>query len=671
MSSSELLLEENTKMLTDNGVLSDKIAIADRDAIILNTTVLETPKAYENTNLFFESESSGNTKEKLSKACSNLLSGSEENTEESTIIDANLIENKLWEETTTEIIESDIIPTDRSEVDTTSMQNVTTDISVVEARDIEYEGTSDVSDQVTLFFQSTESAPQNLTSHLDKAYTADFSRLHLSKAKTTSQSPIGETTESVPLTKASEEISTHSPTILGTFEIRKFFGDTAVENKIDCETPSSNANKNLDSETFETQNIVTDVAVEKKPGLENTSSNSKANQNSESRKDKYKLNLFQTTTNRSRDLNSLSTPAPIKPSSKSPSRPKQIHTLPAWYTNLIPISLIYLLNPLNYMYNSTNQTLSGPGSLPTTWNYTTLFNPPIINFPNLPRQILHPDASTTARHGFFRHTQSNITNFQFFPFFRLFNATHHLNKTKFAANTQTDTALNGSDVLSALHQHKNAKFQQRQTDQTNGNNNNAVFVSRQWYTPLVSDNLERSEEVPFLTPVVRYSNNDPSYYRSQGQQLLTPVISYVERGEPYRIERPHYYRERPKLVKRPIIYYREQPYYSEGPYNFERPYEVEHPTHYHHPVKTDVKVQSGPISYESSPMDLSYMEPVIDIDEGGLEYYYRNKKLNSISLKSAEDKPKGATTSLMAEVEVRNPVYEFMKSIYNLFMSNI
>ena len=68
-------------------------------------------------------------------------------------------------------------------------------------------------------------------------------------------------------------------------------------------------------------------------------------------------------------------------------------------------------------------------------------------------------------------------------------------------------------------------------------------------------------------------------------------------------------------------------------------------------------------------MDLSYTEPIRDVDKAKVAYYYANKKLNATSPKSAEDKPKEATTSLV-EVEMPNPIYKFMKSIYNLFMSN-
>ncbi|XP_054085095.1 mucin-2-like [Zeugodacus cucurbitae] len=764
-SSEELLLEDETKMLANNEVLSDKISQLDGAGIILNDTEAEAIKYFENKDLIFENESSGVIKEKLPKAHSNLLNGTKEDTEESKNIVTNSsgedntadstttdsIANNLWKDITTEVIEaaianmsseetvskasvdyiepltplndafnltltreftqqlsndneqyittdvttesdiksteiasegpytinlnsdeanafqsSDMVdmlritteavktlgtnkpngdvfsstvdPTDRSDelatteflidrsdIDIISNQDVNTDIAIVEAG-----GTSD---QEILISQSTQSPSQNVTSAPVVDSITDITISQSSKTETTAYTPIEPTTESIQLTKTSEISSTRSSTILDTSEIRVPIVNTTVENKTEPENPASNSNESLVSER--------------------------------KKDNETEINLLQTTTFRSTELNNRSTTVSTKLPSHSSSRPKQTLLPLAWYTNLIPIYPSYMLNPFNYFYNATNQTRSGPSSLPTTWNYTTLLSPTTVNFTNMLSKILLPEVTPTARHGFFRQSQSNITKFHFFPLFNLFNATNHFNKTKFATNTQTETATNISAVLNALLQHKHAKFQQRQTDQDNDDDDDgSLFVRRQWYsTPLVSDNLERSEGVPFLTPVVRY--------RNQGQPLLTPVITYVERGEPYRIAQPQYYRERPKLKKRPTSNYRQQPFYHERPYNIERPYQVEQHSYYHQPVKTDVRVQSGPISYESSPMDLTYIEPIIDIDDGEVEYYYRSKQLNATALQPAEDTPKtGATTSLMLEVEVPNPIYKFMKSIYNLFMPN-
>ncbi|XP_069968038.1 uncharacterized protein [Bactrocera oleae] len=778
MSSSSERLEEETKILTNSKVLPDKIAEVNEEVIILKTTKTKTSKhnenidlpfesdssengkenlskagsklldggvakSYENKDILFESESSEIFKEKVAKAHNNLLNGSADYIGESTTIDPSYIENKLWKDTTTEVVEADItnttsnfdtaltapvnydenlrplnddtdsttqddiksteftnespldeklnfneaadiqlrgivdiltesvktlraneingdihsttedsmkneielsiteFPIDRSEVDIARIKNGLTVIGIFEAGGIEYGGTSDAPDQEYLTTPSTESAPQHVTTDLVKVSTTDFTNLHTSKTDTTSQGHMEPTTESVSLIKTSEGITTPSSTILVTFENTNSVKDVAVETKKEFETPSSNENKSQDFEMFEIRNSVEDLAVEAKTKLENLSKLKTLSKSVDSvtKKNKPKLKLPQTTTYRSRELNSLNPTAPTKLPSLSSSRPKQVHTPSAWYTNIIPLYPIYLLNPFNYFYNSTNQTLSGPGAPPIAWT------PPIFNITNLLSQVLLSDAPTTARHSFFQQTQSNLTNFQFFPLSRLFN------KTKFTTNTQTATTINGSDVL------------------TNGNANNALFVSRQWYTPLVTDNLVRSNEVPFLTPVVRYSNNDRSYYRNQGQQMHTPVITYVQRVEPYRIERPSYYRESPKLIKRPTTYYREQPYYPQRPYDIERPYQVDRPSYHHYPVKSDDKVQSGPISHESSPMDLSYTEPIRDVDKAKVAYYYANKKLNATSPKSAEEKPKEATTSFV-EVEMPNPIYKFMKSIYNIFMSN-
>lgn len=482
MSSSSERLEEETKILTNSEVLPEKIAEVNEEVIILKTTETKTSKHKENIDLLFESDSSENAKENLSKAGSklldggvaksyedkdvlfegseifkekvpkapnNLLNGSADYIGESTTIDPNYIENKLWKDTTTEVVEADItnttsnfdtasaaavnydenlrplngafnltlnakqsndskkyiitdsttqddiksteftnesppdeklnfneaadiqlrgivdiltesvktlraneingdihsitedsmkneielsiteFPIDRSEVDIASIKNGLTVIGILEAEGIEYGGTSD---QEYLTTPSTESAPQHVTTDLVKVSTTDFTNLHTSKTDTTSQGHMEPTTESVSLIKTSEGITTPSSTILVTFENTNSVKDVAVETKKEFETPSSNENKSQDFEMFEIRNSVEDLAVEAKTKLENLSKLKTLSKSVDSvtKKNKPKLKLPQTTTYRSRELNSLNPTAPTKLPSLSSSRLKQVHTPSAW-----------------------------------------------------------------------------------------------------------------------------------------------------------------------------------------------------------------------------------------------------------------------------------------------------------------------------------------------------